>query len=155
FACSQSVPVYPHPSGASVPSSSSDLAFMSPINALIERELAPHVQSIDRQGSYPADFLRALGQLGGYGAAVPAELGGVGLSLAEQILVTTAVGRQCGSTAFIVWCQSCCAWYLLHSPNDAVRERYLRPVARGELPAGTGMSNTVKHLAGIEKIHLR
>src|SRR5690606_28413453 len=31
----------------------------------------------------------------------------------------------------------------------------LPSVASGQLLAGTGMSNTVKHLAGIEKIHLR
>src|SRR3546814_6070702 len=64
------------------------------------------------------------------------------------------LGQECGSTAFLVWCQSSCAWYLLHSPNEAVRNRYLARVSKGELLSGTGMSNAVKHLAGIEKIHL-
>jgi hypothetical protein len=118
-------------------------------------ELAPLVQAIDHEGFYPEAYLRSLGELGGFSAAIPQQWGGLGLSLADQVAVTTEVARHCGSTAFMVWCQSTCAWYLLHSSNEAVREQYLNDVARGRLLAGTGMSNTVKHLAGIEKINLR
>src|SRR5690606_38482122 len=64
------------------------------------------------------------------------------------------VGKECGSTAFLLWCQTACAHYLLHAPNEAVRRR-LAAVARGEVLAGTGMSNAVKHLAGIENMHLK
>ncbi len=128
---------------------------LAAIRAQIDNELVPLVTSIDREGFYPEDYLRSLGAAGGFSAFVPREFGGQGLSLARQIEVTTAVAAQCGSTAFLVWCQSVSAWYLLHSPNDEVRERYLAPVAKGELLSGSGMSNTVKHLAGIEKIYLR
>lgn len=132
-----------------------DSAFMAPIVQLIETELAPQVQAIDREGRYPGQFMRKLGALGGFGAALPAESGGRGLGLATQVEVTAKVAEHCGSTAFLVWCQSSCAWYLRNSDNPAVRERYLNDVAQGRLLAGTGMSNAVKHLAGIEKIHLR
>ena len=130
-------------------------AFMAPIAQLIETELAPQVQAIDREGRYPAQFMHKLGALGGFGAALPAESGGKGLGLAAQIEVTAKVAEHCGSTAFLVWCQSSCAWYFQNSENQAARERYLRDVTQGRLLAGTGMSNAVKHLAGIEKIHLR
>jgi len=96
-----------------------------------------------------------LGAVGGFGAALPVQQGGSGLGIADQIAAITEVGKACGSTAFLAWCQSTCAWYLAHSPNPVVQERYLKDVATGRLLAGTGMSNTVKHLAGIEKIHLR
>lgn len=129
--------------------------YVSPIAALVKAELAPQVQAIDREGAYPAAFLRKLGALGGLGAAIPAQHGGAGLGLAEQIEVMAQVGRECGSTAFLVWCQAACGWYLLRTPNDAVRERYLPPVAQGALMAGSGMSNTMKHLAGIEKMHVK
>ncbi len=125
------------------------------IGTLIARELARIAQRIDSEGLYPEAFLRQLGAAGGFGAAVPRESGGLGLGLADQIAITTAIGAVCGSTAFMVWCQSVSAWYLLHTPNAATRDRYLASVARGELLSGSGMSNAVKHLAGIEKIHLR
>lgn len=128
---------------------------LSPITQLIQTELAPQVQAIDQEGLYPKQFMHKLGALGGFSAALPTEIGGSGAGLATQIEVTAKVAEQCGSTSFLVWCQSSCAWYLHNSQNQAVRDRYLNDVAQGRLLAGTGMSNTVKHLAGIEKIHLR
>ncbi|MEJ5207199.1 acyl-CoA dehydrogenase family protein [Denitratimonas sp. CY0512] len=125
------------------------------LQALIQSGLAPLVDAIDREGHYPATFLRQFGALGGFGAGVSTGEGGTGLGLAAQIDHIAQVARSCGATAFLAWCQSVCAWYLSHSDNAQVRERYLSKVARGELLAGTGMSNTVKHLAGIERINLR
>uniref|UniRef100_UPI0033420934 acyl-CoA dehydrogenase family protein n=1 Tax=Castellaniella defragrans TaxID=75697 RepID=UPI0033420934 len=124
------------------------------LDALIREALAPQAQAID-EGQYPREFLQAFGRLGGFSAAIPPAHGGQGLGLAAQIESIARVGRACGSTAFLTWCQSACAWYLLHAPNEGPRERYLRPIAAGELLAGTGMSNAVKHLAGIERINLR
>lgn len=124
------------------------------LTASIRESLVPIVQDIDREGLYPRGFLAQLGQAGGFAAAIPTQYGGLGLDLAAQIEVIAQVGRQCGSSAFLTWCQSACAWYLLQSPNAAPRERYLGSVARGTLLAGTGMSNAVKHLAGIERINL-
>lgn len=130
-------------------------ALIGAVQALVKTELAPIAAAVDQEGRYPVEFLRALGAAGGFAAATPAAHGGSGLGLAAQIDVISAVGRECGSTAFLVWCQTACARYLLHSPNEAVRARYLSAVASGELLAGTGMSNTVKHLAGIENIQLK
>lgn len=118
----------------------------------IAQALPPLADRIDRHGFYPQAFLRELGRLGGFGAAPDAAA--YAPELVRQIDITAQVARECGSTAFLVWCQATCAWYLHHAANDPVRERYLAAVARGELLAGTGMSNTVKHLAGIEKIRL-
>jgi alkylation response protein AidB-like acyl-CoA dehydrogenase len=118
---------------------------LSALAQYVQAELAPLVAAIDEQGHYPEAFLRGLGERDGFVA---------GADLARQIDITALVGSHCGATAFLVWCQSTCAWYLEHAPNEAVRARYLAPIAQARLLAGTGMSNPVKHLAGIEKIHL-
>lgn len=127
--------------------------YLSSIRHLINQQLSPLVEAID-QGQYPRDFMRALGKLGGFAAVVPQEQGGQGLSLAEQLDVISAVGEQCGATAFSVWCQSVSTWYLHSTSNALAKARFLTDVANGDLLCGTGMSNTVKHLAGIEKMHL-
>lgn len=134
--------------------SSAGTLLLERLHALVAKELAPLAARIDQEGLYPEEFLRHLGAIGGFGACVPRALGGLGLGLADQIQVTRVVGAECGSTAFLVWCQAVSAWYLLHAPNETVRARYLAPVAKGELFSGSGMSNAVKHLAGIEGIHL-
>lgn len=106
---------------------------------------------IDREGFYPQALLHELGRLGGFGASAGGE---AGIDLTQQIAITTQVGSFCGSTAFLLWCQSTCVWYLQYAPESAVRKRYLRDVASTALLAGSGMSNALKHLAGIEKIRL-
>ena len=116
-----------------------------------QSHLRPLVGEIDCKGLYPIEYLHELGAIGGFAAIGGREFGGSDLGLAAQIRVLSAVGAECGATAFMGWCQSACAWYLRQSSNAAVRAKYLPDILSGKQLAGTGMSNTVKHLAGIEK----
>ena len=128
---------------------------LSRVAELVQTDLKPLVQDIDRKGLYPEDFLRKLGGIGGFAAVGTTEEGGSGLGLFAQIEVLREVGKACGATAFSAWCQAACAWYLHQTPNAEVKRRYLSDVLNGKVLAGTGMSNTVKHLAGIEKHQLQ
>ena len=128
---------------------------LSRVAELVQTDLKPLVQDIDRKGLYPEDFLRKLGGIGGFAAVGTAEEGGSGLGLFAQIEVLREVGKACGATAFSAWCQAACAWYLHQTLNAEVKRRYLSDVLNGKVLAGTGMSNTVKHLAGIEKHQLQ
>jgi hypothetical protein len=131
-------------------------ASLEPIQELAKGELKKLAGKIDREGFYPQDFLHSLGERGGFGSTLKAESeGSPTVDLTRQFQSITAVGRYCGSTAFLAWCQSACAWYLHHARVEATRKRYLDRVASGKELSGTGMSNTVKHLAGIERIHLK
>lgn len=120
------------------------------IATIAQEKLRPLVEKIDREKFYPADFLTELGEVGGFAA-----LGNPNGGLLSQILVIRQIGRICGSTAFMVWCQSAFAWYLRQSNNQALKNKYLADVLSGKQLAGTGMSNTMKHLSGIEKNNLK
>ena len=128
---------------------------LSQVAELVKAKLKPLVDEIDRNGLYPEDFMRELGAIGGFGAVGTEAEGGNGLGLAAQIAVLREVGKECGATSFSAWCQAACAWYLHQTPNQAVKEKYLADILQGKVLAGTGMSNTVKHLAGIEKHNLQ
>lgn len=120
-----------------------------------ETNLAPLARQIDEEGFYPKDYLRELGAMGGF-AALGGDVSSVKPeALWAQMNYLRAVGQSCGATAFIAWCQATCAWYLYQSTNPLVKARYLTKVLAADLLAGTGMSNTIKHLSGIEKNHLR
>ncbi|MFC2564907.1 MAG: acyl-CoA dehydrogenase family protein [Neisseria sp.] len=125
------------------------------VTELVKNQLKPLVEDIDRKGLYPEDFLRNLGAIGGFASVGSAEEGGTGYGLATQIAVLREVAKECGATSFSAWCQAACAWYLHWSPNPEVKEKYLAEILQGGILAGTGMSNTVKHLAGIEKHNLQ
>lgn len=122
---------------------------------LVKTKLKPIVDDIDRKGYYPEAFMRELGAIGGFGAVGTEAEGGNGLGLATQIAVLREIGKECGATSFSAWCQAACAWYLHQTPNQAVKDKYLADILQGKVLAGTGMSNTVKHLAGIEKYNLQ
>lgn len=117
-----------------------------------DRDLKPLARAVDRDGLYPEAFLSGLGKLHGYGGAGESERPSADLQL--QLKAIEAVGRRCGATAFSVWCQSACAWYLQCSANEIPRQRYLPGVLSGNILAGTGLSNAFKHLSGIEDIRL-
>lgn len=127
---------------------------LSQVRQHVQSHLLPLAAAIDQDGLYPEEWLRQLGALGGFAGIAPQSMRGSGLGLATQLDVVDAVGRVCGSTAFTLWSQGSFAWYLRQSSNTALRERLLPAVLNGELLAGSGLSNSVKHLAGIERSHL-
>lgn len=124
--------------------------FLETIGLHAQQALRPLVTKIDQEGFYPESYLKALGTLGGFSAFIDQQTEVSGL--ATQIAVIQNVGRECGATAFSAWCQSACAWYLYKTPRREVQEKYLHAVTQGEVLAGTGMSNTIKHLSKIENI---
>jgi alkylation response protein AidB-like acyl-CoA dehydrogenase len=139
-----------------VPSQPSDAtASENPeLEALIHDVLKPQATAIDLEGIYPADVLRRLGAIGGFGGLVDERYGGTGRGLGAVIATIEAVSRECVTTGFLVWCQAMCAMYLVNSANHALRERLLPAIVSGEQMAGTGLSNTMKSVCEIEPMAL-
>ncbi|MCS7225954.1 MAG: acyl-CoA/acyl-ACP dehydrogenase [Gloeomargarita sp. SKYB31] len=129
-------------------------ALVSHLQAAVKEQLQPYTQAIDRLGVYPEDFLKYIGILGAYAQAVHPEFGGTGKGLVGVLQAIETVSRECGSTGFMVWCQNACAWYIQNAENHFLQSKILPTIARGEFLAGTGLSNPMKHFAGIEKINL-
>ena len=127
------------------------------LRAVIEAELAPLVRQIDHDGLYPAAAMRALGRAGLYSQhlAAHAPRGGDRPSIDAAVEAMSAVGETCMSTAFSTWCQDACGWYLEQSENTSLREMLQPGLASGEQMGGTGLSNPMKTLSGIERFKLR
>jgi alkylation response protein AidB-like acyl-CoA dehydrogenase len=125
------------------------------LDQLIARRLAPRVAAIDLEGEYPREFLRSLGEIGGFAGVVSPDYGGNGRGLGHCLRVMDQIARSCLSTAFAVWCQTACQRYLQLSGNDQVKAAFLPGLAGGRLMGGTGLSNTLKANAGIERTLLK
>ena len=125
------------------------------IREVVAQTIAPNVEKIDRHGFYPEAGLRQLGEAGAFSAHLAAHTSLEKRSIAAAVRAMAAVGETCMSTAFCVWCQDTCGWYLEQTPNTALRDRLQPGVATGETLGGTGLSNPVKALAGIERFRLR
>ena len=112
------------------------------------------MSDIDQKGFYPRPFMQRLGAIGGFGLGVPAQHGGSGFGVAGSIRVMEEVAKECLSTGFCVWCQTVCAWYIQNSGSEFLKREFLPKIASGQMLAGTGMSNPMKHFADIEKIRV-
>ena len=108
--------------------------------AALELELAPLVGQID-EGLYPTTLMRRLGELGVFSRHL--SLGGP-IDLPRAIADMAVVAESCMSTAFCVWCQDACGWYLENTANTALRDRLQGGIASGALLGGTGLSNPIK-----------
>jgi alkylation response protein AidB-like acyl-CoA dehydrogenase len=111
--------------------------------------------AIDKQAQYPAAQLRALGAAGAFGLHLAAHSRLGRPALAQAIEAMAAVSAQCMSSGFCVWCQDSAAWYLEQTGNAALRARLQPGIADGTILAGTGLSNPIKALSGLESFRLR
>ncbi len=119
-----------------------------------QEKLAPKVKDIDLKGEYPQEFMYQIGDLGGFAQTVPQKYGGAGGSVKTALQVIETVSETCLSTGFISWCQIATAWYIQNGESEYLKQEILPDIAAGKAMAGTGLSNPMKHFAGIEKIAL-
>jgi butyryl-CoA dehydrogenase len=97
------------------------------------RELAPTAADRDRNPRFPREAFAGMGELGMLGMTVPAEFGGAGTDYVSYALAIMEIAAVDGaaSTAFQVHNSLVCLPILRHGTSEQ-KERYLRPLARGE-----------------------
>ncbi|MEO1282522.1 MAG: acyl-CoA dehydrogenase family protein [Pseudomonadota bacterium] len=124
------------------------------VTSITDNELGPMVTSIDRDGVYPENVMRALGGSGAFGVHLPGVATGEP-DLEAAIRAMSKVSEHCLSTSFCTWCQDALGWYIYTSENTSLHGRVGQKVATGQLLGGTGLSNPMKTLFGIEKMRLK
>jgi len=124
------------------------------LNFSVRRVLDPLVGRIDREGLYPADALREFGALGAFRHHLASQRPDAQCDIAAAIDAIGAIGRSCGSTAFMAWCQDACSWYVEQGRSETLRQTLLPGLASAQVLAGTGMSNPMKSFASIEQLAL-
>ena len=97
-------------------------------------QLAPHAADWDREARFPKEAIAAMGELGFMGMLVPPELDGAGADHVAYALalMEIAAGDGSCSTVMSVHNSVACMPILRFGSSDQ-KERFLRPLARGEL----------------------
>jgi butyryl-CoA dehydrogenase len=103
------------------------------MRAFAQGELAPNASRWDRESHFPREELRKLGELGALGMVVPEQWDGAAMDYVSLALTLEEIAAGDGATSTIVAVQnSVVCGPILAFGNDAQKEKYLKPLARGE-----------------------
>jgi len=103
--------------------------------------IEPHAAEWDRTAHFARDVLDELGKLGFLGMSTPEQYDGMGLDTLTYLLVIEELAAADASVAVSVAIHNAIpATMLLRHGNTRQKERWLKPMARGELLAGFALS---------------
>ena len=103
------------------------------MRAFAQERLAPFAADWDRNHTFPAEALKELGELGAMGMVVPEQWGGAGMDYMSLVLTLEEIAAGDGATSTIVSVQNSLACGIPNRyGNDAQKEEWLKPLARGE-----------------------
>jgi butyryl-CoA dehydrogenase len=98
-----------------------------------ERELRPIAAEIDAEARFPWEVVEKMGALGYFGIQVPPALGGAGLDSVSYAIAIEEISRVCAAMGLCIAVHNSVAVYpLMAFGSEAQKERWVRPLARGE-----------------------
>jgi butyryl-CoA dehydrogenase len=104
------------------------------IRQFMEAEVRPGIRARDREEIFAAEELRKIGDLGCCGMLVPESWGGAGADTISYVLMLEEVARVDAAMAVALSVTNSLATWPVHKyGTDAQRQKYLRPLARGEI----------------------
>src|ERR1700736_2585115 len=104
-------------------------------------EIAPFAERWDREACFPITVARKMGELGFLGMLLPEEYDGLALDTTSYLLALEEIAAADASTAVLMSVHnSLPTQMILHFGSGAQTERYLRPMARGEMIGAFALS---------------
>jgi len=117
------------------PLTESQAAWKERVAEIARREIGPRAAAADRERRYPRESLDALRQAGLWGLRASPEHGGLGADLLTTCLIVEEIAKQCPSTAMCYKMHLEASEVLCRVPTPDQVERFVEPLARGEVLA--------------------
>ena len=115
-------------------------AFRDTVKRFITNEISPHHSQWEREGQVPRALWRRAGELGLLCMTMPEQYGGAGVDFGYSAIVVEEMARA-GVTGPLFYLHSdIIAPYLLHYGSEAQKQKWLPPMARGEVITAIGMT---------------
>jgi alkylation response protein AidB-like acyl-CoA dehydrogenase len=111
------------------------------VREFAERRIVPVADELERKGEFPHEIIREAAGLGLLGVPYPEEIGGTGLDSLAYAITVEELSRASGSIGIIVSAHTslgCNPVWL--AGTDEQKERYLRPMASGEVLGAYGLT---------------
>ena len=98
--------------------------------------VAPGARERDRDGTFPAELLRQMADLGLLGVNVPGEYGGAEAGATAYALAMMEIAEACASTAVAMAVTNMCAELIVAFGTEAQKRRHVTRLTSGEAVAG-------------------
>jgi hypothetical protein len=105
-----------------------------------QERIAPGTAERDKNEIFPKDILTEMGQLGLLGMVVQPEWDGAGMDYIALSLATEEIAAADGGLSTILCVQSMVQAVMMSAANDAQKEQWLKPLARGEMIGAFGLT---------------
>lgn len=111
------------------------------VNRFGHEAIAPVATELDESGEFPWENVRTMAEMGLFGVPVPKELGGLGLDYLSYILVVEELAKFDASHSITVSAHTTLGLSpILSFGTDAQKERFIPPLASGEVLGGFGLT---------------
>jgi alkylation response protein AidB-like acyl-CoA dehydrogenase len=106
------------------------------VREFVEREVRPHVGTLEHADAYPHDMVAGMKALGLFGALVPREYGGLGVDVTTYARIIEELCRGFMSLAGVINSHTMAALIVLQNGTGEQRARLLPRFAAGEARGG-------------------
>ncbi|ENK0837810.1 acyl-CoA dehydrogenase family protein [Clostridium botulinum] len=111
------------------------------VKDFVDRELKDIPEEVDTEGKLPKELLQKLAQYKFISPVIPKEYGGAGADYVSYCIIMEEISKRCASTGtFITAGASLVALPLLNFGTDEQKEKYLKPLAKGEYIGSFGLT---------------
>jgi len=106
----------------------------------LERDVLPHVIELEHADSYPTEMVEQMREFGLFGATIPTEYGGLGLSTSTYAEIVTQISAVWMSLTGVLNSHLMMAHLIRMFGTDAQRDDFLPKLASGELRGGLALT---------------
>jgi len=120
---------------------SEQVGFRDTVRHFAEKEIRPIAEELDAKGEFHYALVPKMAELGLFGTIFPEKYGGLGVDTLTYSLVLEELARVDSSVAATVAGQvNLCGDLIYRLGTEAQRDKWLRPLIRGELLGGFGLT---------------
>jgi butyryl-CoA dehydrogenase len=111
------------------------------VREFAETEIKPLAFLLDKENGFPSDAIKKFGEMGLMGIPYPKEYGGAGLDILSYAIAVEELARVDGGTGVILSAHvSLGTWPIFAYGNEAQKQKYLIPLAKGEKIGAFGLT---------------
>src|SRR5579864_7003945 len=116
-----------------------DLAVVEAVRRFVDRDVIPVASELEHNDEYPHALVAKMKELGLFGATIPNQYGGLGLSFISYARIMAELSRGWMSLAGVINSHLIMAYVIANHGTEAQKNYFLPGMAAGEKRGGLGL----------------